>query len=154
MPNDAATNYSAALSDMSRDTASRIPVNHADAIRLDMAVWARLGISFRFLRSAGYLAVCPVVVLAGRLGVPLGGVQGETRFPPMAPLGGLFATQRCHRVENKRGRRDRYEVDVRFGRSADAKQHNRNLFGDASHPLHPIALIGGDRLSCRHRPPG
>src|ERR1700691_423949 len=25
------------------------------------------------------------------------------RFPPMAPLGGLFATQRCHWVEKGRG---------------------------------------------------
>jgi hypothetical protein len=38
----------------------------------------------------------------------------------MAPLGGLFATQRCHRVENKWGRCDRYVAKVRFGRSADA----------------------------------
>src|SRR5580693_4408662 len=39
----------------------------------------------------------------------------------MAPLGGLFATQRCHRVETERGRCDRYVVDVRFRRSASAR---------------------------------
>src|SRR5580693_6360304 len=39
-----------------------------------------------------------------------GGVEGEARFLPMAPLGGLFATRRCHRVETERGRwrRDRF----------------------------------------------
>jgi hypothetical protein len=39
----------------------------------------------------------------------------EARFPSMAPLGGLFATQRCHRGETERGRCDRYESYARFG---------------------------------------
>jgi NAD(P)-dependent dehydrogenase (short-subunit alcohol dehydrogenase family) len=53
-------------------------------------------------------------------GTPRRAARGETRFPPMAPLGGLFATQRCHWVDSERGRCARYAFNARFGRSADA----------------------------------
>jgi hypothetical protein len=57
-----------------------------------------------------------------------GGVCRAARFPPMAPLGGLFATQRCHWAENKRGRCSRYASYIRYGLSADA--HGRRELSD------------------------
>jgi hypothetical protein len=57
----------------------------------------------------------------------------EGRFPPMAPLGGLYATQRCHWVENKRGRCGRYASYIRYGRPADAHgRRERHELSDIS----------------------
>jgi hypothetical protein len=50
----------------------------------------------------------------------LGTLQGAApgnRFPPKVPSGGLFATQRCHRVESRPQPVDCYAADARYRRA-------------------------------------
>ena len=113
----AASSYKCVLCCLVRDSRGRLCCV-TDGRRPAAAPGARLGIGsvLHGERSIGRFA--RFMVFTGRPGALPEGVRGDPRFPPMAPLGGLFATQRRHWGETERGRCDRYMANARFGRSA------------------------------------
>jgi hypothetical protein len=151
VPNDAATNYSAAISDMSRDAASRIPVNHADAIWLDMVVWARLGISSVFCGQRGIWRFARLRSLRDGLACRWGASKGRRvspqwhlwvdSLPPKGAIGwktsaGDVTVMRSMSASGgppaRTGAGAGAGVGVGLLRKSRTEQHNQHLCDDAA----------------------